>query len=216
MAIWLFIFSMYFPYIGGGSELYDDVIPKVSQIISVESWDKSKRPFPAFWAVSSISWVADSDKRGTSFEPHSLHCTKSRSYFMYLCLFTVLYLYWFLPKLFPIQLYWYLCYIQFYWMVRLLFWKPYCLNKWNVVPLQVFPSVPILNPTLHLHSKDPCWFLHMWSQPPLRTAHSLTSENNVNGILRDILQAVPRSIQTDPNIQVFVEQLYCFVKQIYC
>ena len=39
------------------------VIPKVSQIISVESWDKNKRALPAFWAYSTIGWVADSEQR---------------------------------------------------------------------------------------------------------------------------------------------------------
>ena len=28
--------------------------------------------FPAFWVVSTIGWVADSDQRGTWFESHSL------------------------------------------------------------------------------------------------------------------------------------------------
>ena len=55
----------------------------VSQIITVESWDKTKRPFPAFWAVSSIGWVAGFDQRGTWFESRSLHYKKSLSYYMY-------------------------------------------------------------------------------------------------------------------------------------
>ena len=48
---------------------------KVTQIISVESWDKNKRPFPAFWAVSSICWVADSDHHLSPFHKISLTLT---------------------------------------------------------------------------------------------------------------------------------------------
>ena len=56
-----------------GKGLLDLKIYKVSQIITGESWEKSKRPVPAFWAVSSIGWVADFDQWGTWFESHSLH-----------------------------------------------------------------------------------------------------------------------------------------------
>ena len=62
---------------------FHDVIPKVSQIISAESWDKNKRPLPVFWALSSIGWVADSDQQGTWFKSHSLHHTKSLSYYIH-------------------------------------------------------------------------------------------------------------------------------------
>ena len=64
------------------SSPFHDVIPKVSQIISVESWDKSKRPFPAFWAVSSIGWVAGFEVRGSSL---SLSTTKNLSHTVCLC-----------------------------------------------------------------------------------------------------------------------------------